>query len=268
MSSTRLRTIAFDGPQEPSLCLLQVVAIVVHQSICAISDDMYRRTTQRVQSTLDSPMRAKRGGARAGAGPKPKGRRAGGSRLKRAKLASRHAVHVTVRLKNGLPNLRRKSSFRVLRHAFAAGCDRFGFRLVHYSIQNDHLHFIAEAKDRRSLSRGMQGLLVRVAKGLNKLWHRHGKVFADRYHDRILRTPREVRNALSYVLHNARKHGRRLTWLIDLFASGIWFDGWKDVLIHRRLAAPASRKDALVMQVGASSKRRASELAQREQLEA
>jgi len=74
---------------------------------------------------------------------------------------------VTVRLKNDLPKLRRKSSFRVLRRSFAAGCDRFGFRLVHDSIQNDHLHFITEAKGRRSLSRGMQGLLVRVARGLN-----------------------------------------------------------------------------------------------------
>jgi len=50
---------------------------------------------------------------------------------------------------------------------------------------------------------------IRVAKGLNKLWARRGKVFADHYHDRILRTPREVRNALCYVLHNAKKHGLR-----------------------------------------------------------
>jgi len=78
--------------------------------------------------------------ARPGAGRKPNGRRAGVSRLKRPKLASRHPVHVTVRLTNGLPKLRRKTSFRVLRCAFAAGCDRFGFRLVHYSIQNARKH--------------------------------------------------------------------------------------------------------------------------------
>ena len=31
-------------------------------------------------------------------------------------------------------------------------------------------------------------------------------MFAERYHAHILRTPREVRNALGYVLHNARHH--------------------------------------------------------------
>ena len=53
----------------------------------------------------------------------------------------------------------------------------------------------------------MQGLLIRIAKGLNKLWMHKGSVFADRYHDRILRTPREVRSALAYVLQNARPPG-------------------------------------------------------------
>ena len=56
---------------------------------------------------------------------------------------------------------------------------------------------------------GMQGLAIRIARGLNRLWGRKGKVFADRYHDRVLRTPREVRNALAYVLNNARRHAVR-----------------------------------------------------------
>ena len=100
--------------------------------------------------------------------------------------------------------MRRKAEYAVLRAAFAKGCDRFGFRLVHYSVLGNHLHMLAEAKDRNALSRGMQGLLIRVAKGLNRLWSRKGSVFADRYHDRILRTPKHVRHALAYVLHNAR----------------------------------------------------------------
>lgn len=80
----------------------------------------------------------------------------------------------------------------MLRTAFAAGSERFGFRLRQYSVQSDHRHLVVEGKDRRALSRGMQGLLIRIAKGLNRLWGRRGTVFADRYHDRILRTPREV----------------------------------------------------------------------------
>jgi hypothetical protein len=73
----------------------------------------------------------------------------------------------------------------------------------------------------------MQGLMIRVAKALNRVWGRRGSVFADRYHDRILRTPKEVRHVLNYVLGNARKHGRRLLQGIDHFASGWWFDGFR-----------------------------------------
>ena len=72
----------------------------------------------------------------------------------RAVLASRYPVHVTMRLREGLPNLRRVGPHRVLRDSFAKGNERFGFRLVHYSVQRNHLHLIVEAKDRRALSRG------------------------------------------------------------------------------------------------------------------
>jgi len=125
----------------------------------------------------------------------------------RAALASRHPVHVTMRLREGLPSLRRASEFRTLCAAFEAGAERFGFRLNQYSVQTNHVHLIAEAPDRRALSRGVQGLAVRVARRLNRLWQRKGKVFSDHDHDRILRTPKEVRNALAYVLNNAKRHG-------------------------------------------------------------
>jgi len=167
------------------------------------------------------------GGKRRGAGRKPKGERAGVSHSKRPKLCPRFPVHVTVRLREGLPSLRRKEAYLVLKRAFAAGAARFGFRLVHYSVQTEHPHFLAESSDEQALSRGMLGLSVRIARGLNTLWRRRGQVFADRFHARILRTPREVRNALVYVLQNARKHGGWGKQLPDPFSSGPWFEGWK-----------------------------------------
>jgi REP element-mobilizing transposase RayT len=168
-----------------------------------------------------------RGGKRPGAGRKPKGERALVTHATRTALTPRDPVLITTKIVGGLPNLRRESSLTGLRTALAAGADRFGFRLVEYSIQTNHLHFLAEAEDARAVARGMQGLLVRVAKALNKLWGRSGTVLADRYHARILRTPREVRHALVYVLQNARKHGARITG-IDACSSGPWFGGWRD----------------------------------------
>jgi hypothetical protein len=112
-----------------------------------------------------------------------------------------------------------------------AGCDRNGFRLNHYSVQSNHLHLIVEATDRKALSRGLQGLSIRIAKALNKLWGKNGRILADRYYDHILRTPREVRNALHYVLRNSEHHGVQNVRCADdgpdIFSSGMFFDGWR-----------------------------------------
>ncbi len=142
----------------------------------------------------------------------------------------------------------------MLERAFGAGSDRFGFRLTEYSIQSNHLHLLVEAKDRNALARGMQGLSVRVAKALNKLWQRRGKVFADRYHGRILRSPREVRDVLVYVLRNHVRHGIALLG-VDAWSSGRWFDGWREggetmVALASPLTSPLARARTWLLRVG------------------
>ena len=150
----------------------------------------------------------RRGGPRPGAGRKPNGPKAGVSHLRRPPLAKRFPVHVTLRVRPHVYNLRSRRCFRLIREAFVGTNGRFGFRLNHYSVQGNHLHLIVESEDSQSLARGMQSLTVRIAKPLNRLMQRRGRVFADRYHSHILRTPNEVRRALSYVLQNLHKHSR------------------------------------------------------------
>ncbi len=192
------------------------------------------------------------GGKRRGAGRKPMGETACVSRHGRAELKARFPVHVTIRIARGLPGLRERNAYFLLLRSFRAGRDRFGFRLNHYSVQSNHVHMIVEAEDSRSLTRGMQGLQIRIAKALNKLWRRKGKVFADRFHDRILRTPREVWNVLAYVLNNGRRHGSFATrGAADPFSSGRWFDGWiklrePDSPTH----APITRAQTWLLRVG------------------
>ena len=131
-----------------------------------------------------------------------------------------------MRLRDGLPSLRRDVTRIAITRGFAAGRERFGFRLNQFSLQSNHIHLIAEADDRRALSRGMQGLLIRISRTVNRLWRRRGSVFTDRFHARALRPPREVRSTLLYVLQNAKHHGLRLAGF-DPYSSGPWFDGWK-----------------------------------------
>ena len=132
------------------------------------------------------------GGRRARAGRRPNGERAGVSHLRRPALSHHHPVHVTLRVQSGLPSLRVGQLFARVQKALAAGQDRFGFRLVHFSVQSNHLHLIAEAANRRSLSRGLQGLNIRLARAINSELQRRGRVFADRYHARALQTPQRA----------------------------------------------------------------------------
>ena len=95
--------------------------------------------------------------------------------------------------------------------------------------------------------RGLQGLLIRIARALNKLWSRRGSVFADRYHDHILKSPREVRNALRYVFGpvssaGGKKHaseGREVSvpQAIDTFTSAPWFAGFRERITVRGIQA-------------------------------
>jgi hypothetical protein len=195
-----------------------------------------RRARSRGQGSprqLDLPLPASWGGRRRGAGRKPKGERALVPHRPRASRSHREPLHVTMKLRRGLPRLRVRAAVAVLWACMARGRDLFGFRLCEFSIQGDHLHLIAEAADRRALARGVQGLAVRCARKLNRLWGRKGTVFADRYHDHVLRTPREVRNALCYVLNNARHHSAERRCGVsppaapDPFSSARWFDGYR-----------------------------------------
>ena len=126
----------------------------------------------------------------------------------------------------------------VLRRALQAGASRSGFRLIEFSIQFDHVHLIAEAEHKVALAKGMQGLSVRVARALNKLWGRKGKVLADRYHSRALKSPPEVRRALLYTLNNGRHHGAHFRPNVpDPCSSGTTFAGWLEEKYVRPIIA-------------------------------
>lgn len=137
-------------------------------------------------------------------------------------------VHVTLRLRAGVPSLRGSKLFRRLRAAFREARERFGFTLAHYAVQGNHMHLLVEANDRRALARGVQGLAIRVARAVNRVHARRGRVFAERYHARPLRSPLEVRRALVYVLFNERHHlaqrGLSLPpWWLDPCSSALEF---------------------------------------------
>ncbi len=146
------------------------------------------------------------GGKRKGAGRKPRGENAGVAHRCRDELGRRLPVHVTLTMADWVYNLRSRRSFRVIEKALRSGADRFDVRVVELSVQGEHIHLITETDDTVALGRSMKGLSVRIAKGLNRMMNRRGRVMRDRYHSRVLRTPRETRNAIRYVRQNHRRH--------------------------------------------------------------
>jgi len=174
------------------------------------------------------------GGARRGAGRPRTSKRV--AHVTRPRVTQHIPLHVTLRLVADLPNLRKRRTFRLVREAL--GLPRAGdARIAHYSIQSNHLHLIVEAESTRQLARGVQALSIRLAKRLNRLFARSGRVFADRFHVRTLKTPLEVRRALAYVLNNYRRHadsvGPRLPLsFLDPCSSAAGFDGWDPEWIH------------------------------------
>jgi REP element-mobilizing transposase RayT len=158
----------------------------------------------------------------------------------------RHPIHVTLRARQGLPSFRQQLVHALLLGVLRDQRDRAyagGFRIVHFSIQSNHLHMIAEADDgptdapstrrRNAIRSGISGFVIAFAKRLNALLHRRGKVWDDRYHRHDLATPYEVNRSIRYVLSNARKHGHLFTVLggYDPFSTAQYFDGWSRPLI-------------------------------------
>jgi ribonuclease HIII len=103
----------------------------------------------------------------------------------------------------------------VFRQVMQECAEQEGFRVVHWSVQSNHVHMIVEADDQEALTRGMRRITIRLAKRWNKLWERRGPVLDDYYHFVSLDTPTQVRNALVYVLQNAKRHGVTLRGLLD-----------------------------------------------------
>lgn len=170
------------------------------------------------------------GGKRIGAGRKPEGKRAGVPHRARERFQRCAPVHVTFRMASTVYNLRSQRSFAALKRALGDAADRFGTRVLHFSVQGNHVHVIVEANDTGSLCRAMKGLSVRIARRMNQMMARKGRVMGDRYHAHVLRTNRETRNAVRYVRENHRKHMAQASKPF----TGAWtdpFSSWSNDLV-------------------------------------
>jgi REP element-mobilizing transposase RayT len=197
---------------------------------------------KHIQLTLDQarkPVRGQHGGWRPGAGRPKKP----GAVLHDVRPSERADIpqHVTVRIAEGVPSLAREGLMKIIRRAIKQS-HKPDFKVHEFNVLGNHLHFITTAAHKDALSSGMAGLEVRLAYRLNSALSRSGRLVAHRYHARYLRTPREVRNAIRYVLLNRKHHDaekKYARYWIDPHSSAAWFDGWAEPV---RADAPWKRE--------------------------
>jgi putative transposase len=177
---------------------------------------------------LALPFKPSRGGHRPNAGrrPGPGPRRV--AHRRRNLRCGRYPLHVTLRA--NLSCLRSQFVFPTVRCAIESLRRERGkdFRVVHFAVQENHLHLLVEATDPSSLSSGMRALGIRIARRVNRLLMRSGAVLADRWHGRELMSPRAVRHAIVYVLANFRKHGPKRHARVDPYSSAPYFKGFRE----------------------------------------
>jgi REP element-mobilizing transposase RayT len=145
---------------------------------------------------------------------------------------AQHPLLVTTKVMPDVARLRTKVMYEAIQAALSLATkwmyEPEPVRFVHASVQGDHLHLLVEAASSKALSRAMKGFLVSCAKRINKIAGRSGRVFADRFHTRTLTTPTAVKNAIRYVLCNARKHrelGERVRF--DPYSSAFALPDWQ-----------------------------------------
>jgi REP element-mobilizing transposase RayT len=179
---------------------------------------------------------------------------AGMSHRARAAVSPERPHHVTVRMRRGTWNLRSQRCFGRIRSALEGVRSRGSFRVVHYSVQGNHVHLIVEGANRRALSNGMRALLIRIAKQLNIEMRARGSRFEDRYHETVLGSPTQVRNALKYVFGNHAHHVGGA--VVDPYSSGPWFGGWSAAVAMPRwlpcggASPPISRPESWLLKSG------------------
>jgi REP element-mobilizing transposase RayT len=167
----------------------------------------------------------------------------------RPRIRKSNAIHVTLRVVPEITRLRRRTAYAAVRRAANVVLGRPNFRVVHISIQANHIHLLVEAEDKHALASGMKAFQISAARRLNvaevnasrnsSSKPRKGPVFVDRYHAEIIDSPRRARHALAYVLNNWRRHREdrasyARTWTLDPYSTAPSFDGWSGIVDRSR----------------------------------
>ena len=136
---------------------------------------------------------------------------------KRAEIKKPSSLHLTIKIAKNKAGVKNKQILKVLKRAILKGRSA-GIRIIHFTLEYDHIHLLVEADCKIKLGRGMMRFGVTLAKGINHYRRDQGQVYKHRYHQRFITSRRDLKNVMNYIFHNGLKH-RTATKLLNPYHS-------------------------------------------------
>lgn len=164
--------------------------------------------------------------------PKNAGRKAihdkGIRHTSREEIFKPSPLHLTVKLKRA--DIQNKVVLRILKHAIYRSRLQ-GLRVIHFSLEHNHVHLYAECESNFVLGKAMKAFGVTFVRRVNKLKKIKGQLYKYRYHLRVLKSARDAKNVINYILKNGIKHGRTLK-VINAYNSALALHDFGLLRIH------------------------------------
>lgn len=139
-------------------------------------------------------------------------------------LTKPSSLHLTIKVQKIKADIKNKMILTMLKKAIL-NARRMGLKVIHYSLEYDHVHLLIEADNNVILGKGMQSLGVTLSKAINRTKRIKGRVYKHRYHFRKINSARELKNVMFYIFNNGVKHGasKSLNTIYNSFSAEIKF---------------------------------------------
>lgn len=209
------------------ICAIFNSELIVSQNVFASTELIPAHIIARMKKSKQLSLniyKGTHGGRRPKAGRKRIHSR-GVAHEKRERVRSFLPLHVNFKYRIQVKN---KEALRAL-HKAIRNARSHGLKIIHFSLQHNHVHLIISATHNTILSRGMRSLTITLAKTLNQ-----GRIQIGRYHLHVLKTKSECRNAIHYVLFNERKHTGKMT--LDSYSSAGLLGSAKEIATRFKIA--------------------------------
>ncbi len=156
--------------------------------------------------------------------------------ISRDRIFNPTSLHLTIKVRENKADIKTKLILKALHHAIKrARLKRL--RVIHYTLEYNHLHLLVECDNHKRLGKGMQAFGISIAKAINRIKLLKGAVYKHRYHLRKITSGRDLKNVLHYIFNNGIKH-KRATSIIDPYNSSIAEKHLK--LMYPKLKLPKS----------------------------